>query len=65
VWKNIEKAMGEMKNVLVSQLQDPNRTVEEQEKTLEQVFLCIIRVSWYLFFFFLIFQGAFGASIER
>ena len=35
VWKNIEKAMGEMKNVLVAQLQDASRTVEEQEKTLE------------------------------
>ena len=37
VWKNIEKAMGEMKNVLLAQLQDSNKTVEEQEKTLEQV----------------------------
>ena len=35
VWRNIEKAMEEMKNVLVSRLQDPNRTLEEQEKTLE------------------------------
>lgn len=35
VWKNVEKAMGEMKNVLVAQLQDTSRTVEEQEKTLE------------------------------
>jgi exocyst complex component 2 len=31
----VEKAMGEMRNMLVSQLQDPRRSVEEQEKTLE------------------------------
>ncbi|KAJ6484343.1 exocyst complex component sec5 [Mycena vitilis] len=35
VWGSVEKAMGEMRNVLVSQLQDPRRSVEEQEKTLE------------------------------
>lgn len=35
VWNSVEKAMGEMRNVLVSQLQDPARSVEEQEKTLE------------------------------
>ncbi|KAF7350428.1 Exocyst complex component SEC5 [Mycena venus] len=35
VWSSVEKAMGEMRNVLVSQLQDPRRSVEEQEKTLE------------------------------
>ncbi|TFK41615.1 exocyst complex component Sec5-domain-containing protein [Crucibulum laeve] len=35
VWGSVEKAMGEMRNVLYSQLQDPTRTVEEQEKTLE------------------------------
>ncbi|KAF9523252.1 exocyst complex component sec5 [Crepidotus variabilis] len=35
VWNTVEKAMGEMKNVLVSQLQDINRTADEQEKTLE------------------------------
>jgi len=38
VWKSIEKAMVEMRNVLVAQLQDTNRTVDEQEKTLELVF---------------------------
>lgn len=37
VWGSVEKAMGEMRNVLVSQLQDPRRSVEEQEKTLELV----------------------------
>ncbi|PPR03648.1 hypothetical protein CVT24_007762 [Panaeolus cyanescens] len=35
VWSSVEKAMGEMRKVLVAQLQDPKRTVEEQEKTLE------------------------------
>ncbi|KAJ6486945.1 exocyst complex component sec5 [Mycena sanguinolenta] len=35
VWASVEKAMGEMRNVLISQLQDPRRSVEEQEKTLE------------------------------
>jgi exocyst complex component 2 len=35
VWGSVEKAMGEMKNALLSQLQDPSRTLEEQEKTME------------------------------
>ncbi|KIL63509.1 hypothetical protein M378DRAFT_164391 [Amanita muscaria Koide BX008] len=35
VWGNVEKAMGEMKNALHSQLQNSSRTVEEQEKTIE------------------------------
>ncbi|TEB31864.1 hypothetical protein FA13DRAFT_1754665 [Coprinellus micaceus] len=35
VWASVERAMGEMRNVLVSQLQDSTRSVEEQEKTLE------------------------------
>ncbi|KAF9041419.1 exocyst complex component Sec5-domain-containing protein [Panaeolus papilionaceus] len=35
VWNSVEKAMGEMRKVLISQLQDPKRSVEEQEKTLE------------------------------
>jgi exocyst complex component 2 len=33
VWGSVEKAM--MKKVLVAQLQDSVRSVEEQEKTLE------------------------------
>jgi len=37
VWASVEKAMSEMKNVLLSQLQDPNRTLEDQEKTIEHV----------------------------
>ncbi|KAJ7775533.1 exocyst complex component sec5 [Mycena metata] len=35
VWGSVERAMGEMRHVLVSQLQDPRRSVEQQEKTLE------------------------------
>ncbi|KAG6827599.1 hypothetical protein H0H92_011172 [Tricholoma furcatifolium] len=35
VWGSVEKAMGEMRNVLAAQLQDPSRTLEEQEKTIE------------------------------
>jgi exocyst complex component 2 len=35
VWGSVEKAMAEMRNVLLSQLQDPSRTLEEQEKTIE------------------------------
>lgn len=35
VWGSVEKAMGEMRAALVGQLQDPGRTVEEQEKTIE------------------------------
>ena len=37
VWSSVEKAMGEMRNMLISQLQDSTRSVEEQEKTLEWV----------------------------
>ncbi|KAL1683156.1 exocyst complex component Sec5-domain-containing protein [Schizophyllum commune] len=35
VWASVEKAMGEMRRVLFAQLQDPRRSVEEQERTLE------------------------------
>ncbi|KIK70183.1 hypothetical protein GYMLUDRAFT_67436 [Collybiopsis luxurians FD-317 M1] len=35
VWASVEKAMSEMRNVLLGQLRDPGRSVEEQEKTLE------------------------------
>lgn len=38
VWNSAEKAMGEMRNVLQSQLQNPSRTIEEQEKTIEYVY---------------------------
>ena len=46
VWKSIEKAMVEMKNALVAQLQDTNRTVEEQEKTLESAFFFTFEESY-------------------
>lgn len=35
VWASVEKAMTEMRNVLQSQLQDPSRSIEEHEKTIE------------------------------
>jgi exocyst complex component 2 len=35
VWSTVEKVMGEMRNLLLVQLQDPSRTVEEHEKTIE------------------------------
>ncbi|THH07884.1 hypothetical protein EW145_g3080 [Phellinidium pouzarii] len=35
VWSAVERVMGEMKNVLLAQLRDPTRSVEEQEKTIE------------------------------
>jgi exocyst complex component 2 len=38
VWGNVEKAMGEMRNTIHSQLQDPTRSVEEHEKTIEYVY---------------------------
>jgi exocyst complex component 2 len=37
VWGTVEKAMGEMRTLLVKQLQEPGRPVEDQEKTIEQV----------------------------
>ena len=35
VWLTVEKVMGEMRNLLLLQLQDPSRAVEEHEKTIE------------------------------
>jgi exocyst complex component 2 len=35
VWGAVEKVMGDMRNTLISQLKEPSRTVEEQEKTIE------------------------------
>ncbi|KAI0071274.1 hypothetical protein K474DRAFT_1776271 [Panus rudis PR-1116 ss-1] len=35
VWATVEKVMGEMKNQLLAKLQEPSRSVEEQEKTLD------------------------------
>lgn len=35
VWGTVEKVMGEMRNQLLGKLQEPSRSVEDQEKTLE------------------------------
>jgi len=42
VWASVEKAMGELRKVLLNQLQDGMRSVEEQEKTLELVIIPLI-----------------------
>jgi len=35
VWSTVEMVMGEMRNLLLLQLQDPSRTVDEHEKIIE------------------------------
>jgi len=40
VWLTVEKVMGEMRNLLLVQLQDPTRMVDEHEKTIE----CVIHI---------------------
>lgn len=35
VWAGVEKAMGEMRKVLITQLQDSSRSAEDHERTLE------------------------------
>ncbi len=35
VWASVERAIGEMRQVLLLQLQDPSRSTEEHEKTIE------------------------------
>jgi len=37
VWSTVEKVMAEMRNLLLAQLQDTSRTVDEHEKTIEYV----------------------------
>jgi exocyst complex component 2 len=37
VWSTVEKVMVEMRNLLLVQLQDPSRAVDEHEKTIEYV----------------------------
>ena len=37
VWSTVEKVMGEMRNLLLVQLQDSSRAVDEHEKTIEYV----------------------------
>jgi exocyst complex component 2 len=39
VWSSVERTMGEMKNILLDQLKDSAKSVEEHEKTLEYVYL--------------------------
>ena len=41
VWGTVEKAMGEMRTLLINQLQEPGRPIEDQEKTIEQVSIFI------------------------
>ena len=35
VWATVEKCMSQMRNELLGKLQDPSRSVEEQEKTIQ------------------------------
>lgn len=35
VWSIVERVMGDMRNQLLNKLQEPNRAIEETEKTLE------------------------------
>lgn len=35
VWSTVDRVMGEMRNILLAQLNDPSRSVEEHEKTIE------------------------------
>ena len=35
VWSTVERVMGEMRKQLHAKLQEPSRSVDEQEKTLE------------------------------
>jgi exocyst complex component 2 len=37
VWGTVEKTIAELRSALLGQLQDPSRSVEEQDKTLECV----------------------------
>lgn len=37
VWGTVEKIMGEMRSQLLAKLQEPTRSVDEQEKTIEFV----------------------------
>lgn len=40
VWATVERVMAQMRNELQVQLQEPTRSVEEQEKTIEYAYLC-------------------------
>ena len=37
VWATVERVMSQMRNELLAKLQEPSRSVEEQEKTIEYV----------------------------
>ena len=43
VWATVEKVMGHMRSDLLAKLQEPSRSVEEQEKTIESVLTVTIR----------------------
>lgn len=43
VWSTVEKVMSEMRTLLVSQLQEPGRSIEDQEKTIESVFIRVVK----------------------
>lgn len=55
IWNIVEQSMEELRRVLISQLQDSSRSVEEQEKTLECVFMALPLIpathSWHPVFF--------------
>ena len=42
VWVAVEKVMAEMRTTLLGQLKEPNRSVDEQEKTIECAWRCDI-----------------------
>lgn len=46
VWSSVERIMGEMKAKLDIALKDSTRTVEEQERTIEQVAHCSSVSRW-------------------
>ena len=37
VWSTVEQAMSEIRTLLVAQLREPGRPIEDQEKTIERV----------------------------
>jgi hypothetical protein len=62
VWDTVEKAMGEMRTLLVNQLREPGRAIEDQEKTIERVALSFVlfdRVKLSMV------QDSFGAQYAR
>ena len=41
VWATVERVMSQMRNELLAKLQEPSRSVEEQEKTIEYAASCV------------------------